>query len=159
MIASITERDSLAAGIGAADEPIPRHHDTMQPAGYLEDRDLVAEGGQAGAQPLGIRPGLDLGRAVPAAEIIHVDRGLDIETPVERGNDRLADMGYDRAAEDRADHHDKTGLPIEDQGWRHRASRPLAGLDAVGDRLAVLLRHEGGIGKLVVAVKAVSKLA
>src|SRR5260221_12471958 len=98
MIVSITERDPLAAGIGAADEPIPCHHDTMQPAGDLEDRDLVAEGGQAGAQPLGIRSRLDLGGAVAAAEIIHVDFGLDIETPVERGNDRLADMVDKRAA-------------------------------------------------------------
>ena len=70
-------------------------------------------------------------------------------TPIER----FRDVVDDRAAAGRSDDHvDPAGAVVDDRR-RHRRARPLPGLDAVGDGLAVLARNEREIGQLVVEQK------
>ena len=85
----------------------------------------------------GLGAGLELGRAVAAQHVAHRHRLLRAHAPVEHADQRLRDVADDLAAARRADQQAGRTGGIEHDRRRHRAARPLAGLDPVGDRPAV----------------------
>src|SRR5205085_6146775 len=94
---------------------------------------------------------LDLERAAAAAEVHERHRALRIELPIDQPDQRLHDVEDDAAAAGRAERRPRLARFVEDDGWSHRAARPLARSHGVGERPAGAVDGaEGEIRELVV---------
>src|SRR5262245_35197952 len=73
-MASVAQRSAFAPGIGAADQPVGRHDDALQPAREFEQAHFMSHRFERRLERLGGGAPLKLRCAAPAAEIGQVDR-------------------------------------------------------------------------------------
>src|SRR5262249_59820995 len=98
---------------------------------------------------------LDLEGSPTTAEVHQRGRFLRIELPIDQRYQRLYNVKDDAAAAGRAQHGKGPSLLIKHDGRCHRAARPLAGRNGVGERTAGAVDGaEGKVGELVVEQKA-----
>src|SRR5436305_7976406 len=83
---SISERDALSSGIGAALEAARRAHDPLEATLELLARDDVPARLQLRRDRIAGWADLDIGVAVAVADVNEIDRSLNIVTPVEHGD-------------------------------------------------------------------------
>ena len=128
------------------------HGDGLHAAVHVHDGNGMPAGFELAGKFCHRRAAFELGRCRRlGAEVTRMDRLAGVEVPVQEPNQCLAYIGDDRRPARRAQHRGELAPLVEDEHGRHRAARPLARLDAIGDRRAVApRRREREIGELVV---------
>ena len=129
--------DAAGSRIGAALPAVRSAHDAMQSALQRYCAHLMAPGLQRAGQRFVGRTLLDFGWTVAAAEVRQRNGRLYIEAPIERGNKCFRHIRDDGGSTRAAQHHVQPLPVVEHQRRRHRAAGALAGIDGIGNRLAV----------------------